>query len=287
MIINDFKLFKLNRCWRLGRVVEHNAVNVLDFVDDAVGGGGDGLGRQDRDLGRHEIGRRDGAQGDGVIVGALVAHDADAAHIRQRGKVLTRALGHGELIDFFAPDGVGILHDGDLLRSYIANDADSQARAGERLAGDQVLRQTQLAAGLADLVLEQVAQGLYDFLKVHVVRQTADIVMALDGGRFAAEAALDHVGVNRALGQEVHSTDLFCLILEHADEFFTDDFALALGGILTGQLLIETIAGVDADKVDVELAALAKDLADLLALVLAQQTVRRAPCRRRSSRAGP
>ena len=152
--------FKLNRCWRLGRVVEHNAVDVLDFVDDAVGGGGDGLGRQDRDLGRHEIGRRDGAQGDGVIVGALVAHDADAAHIRQRGKVLTRALGHGQLVDFLAPDGVGILHDGDLLRSYIANDADSQARAGERLAGDQVLRQTQLAAGLADLVLEQVAQGL-------------------------------------------------------------------------------------------------------------------------------
>ena len=65
---------------------------------------------------------------------------------------------------------------------------------GKRLAGDQVLRQTQLAAGLADLVLEQVAQGLYDFLKVHVVRQTADIVMALDGGRFAAEAALDTSG---------------------------------------------------------------------------------------------
>ena len=97
--------------------------------------------------------------------------------------------------------------------------------------------------------------------------------MALYGGRFAAEAALDHVGVNRALGQEIHSTDLFCLILEHADEFFTDDLALALGGILTGQLLIETIAGVDADKVDVELAALAKGLTDLLALVLAQQTM--------------
>ena len=57
MIINGFKLFKLNRCWRLGGIVEEDAVDVLDFVDDAVGGGGDGLGRQDRDLGRHEIGR--------------------------------------------------------------------------------------------------------------------------------------------------------------------------------------------------------------------------------------
>lgn len=124
MIINDFKSFKLNRCWRLGRVVEHNAVDVLDFVDDAVSGGGDGLGRQDRDLGRHEIGRRDGTQGDGVIVGALVTHNADAAHIGQRGKVLAGALGHGELIDLLTPDGIGILHDGDLFGGHIANDAD-------------------------------------------------------------------------------------------------------------------------------------------------------------------
>ena len=50
MIINDFKSFKLNRCWRLGRVVEHNAVDVLDFVDDAVSGGGDGLDVYKRQL---------------------------------------------------------------------------------------------------------------------------------------------------------------------------------------------------------------------------------------------
>ena len=273
MIINDFKLFKLNRCRRFRGVVEHDAVDVLDLVHDAVGGGGDGLCRQDRDLGGHEIRRGDGAQGDGVIVGALVAHDADAAHVGQRGKVLARALGHGQLIDLLAPDGVGILHDGDLLGGHVADDADGQARAGERLAGDKVLRQAQLTASLADLVLEQVAQRLDDFLKVNVVGQTADVVVALDGGRFAAEAGLDHVGVDRALRQKVHSTDLFRLILKDADELLADDLALALGGVLTGQLLVEAVTGVDADKVDVELAALAKDLADLLALVLAQQTV--------------
>ena len=93
MIINDFKLFKLNRCRRFCGVVKHDAVDVLDLVHDAVGGGGDGLRRQDRDLGGHEIRRGDGAQSDGVVVGALVAHDADAAHVGQRGKVLARALG--------------------------------------------------------------------------------------------------------------------------------------------------------------------------------------------------
>ena len=65
MIINGFKLFKLNRCRRFCGVVEHDAVDVLDLVHDAVGGGGDGLRRQDRDLGGHEIRRGDGAQSNG------------------------------------------------------------------------------------------------------------------------------------------------------------------------------------------------------------------------------
>ena len=61
MIINDFKLFKLNRCWGFGGVVEHDAVDVFDLVDDAVGGGGDGLGGQDGDLSRHKVGGGHGA----------------------------------------------------------------------------------------------------------------------------------------------------------------------------------------------------------------------------------
>ena len=73
--------------------------------------------------------------------------------------------------------------------------------------------------------------------------------------------------------KKVHCTDLFGLILKDADELLADDLALALGGVLTGQLLVEAVTGIDADKVYVELAALAKDLADLLALILAQQTV--------------
>ena len=98
-------------------------------------------------------------------------------------------------------------------------------------------------------------------------------MVAFDGGAFAAEAALHDIGVDRALCQKVHSADLFCFILEHTDELLADDLALALGGLYAGQLLVEAVAGVNADKVDVKLTALTKDLADLLALVLAQQTV--------------
>lgn len=45
MIIHNFKLFKLDRCRRFCGVVEHDAVDVLDLVHDAVCGGGDGLRR--------------------------------------------------------------------------------------------------------------------------------------------------------------------------------------------------------------------------------------------------
>ena len=124
MIINDFKSFKLNRCWGFGGVVEHDAVDVFDLVDDAVGGGGDGLGGHIVALSRHKVGGGHGTQGDGVVVGALVTHDADAPHVGQRSKILAGALGHGQLVHFLAPDGIGILHDGNLFGGHIADDAD-------------------------------------------------------------------------------------------------------------------------------------------------------------------
>ena len=77
-------------------------------------------------------------------------------------------------------------------------------------------------------------------LEVHVVRQTAHVVVALDDGGLAAQAGLDHVGIDGALGQEVHGADLLGLLLEHADELLADDLPLALGVRDTGQLAQET-----------------------------------------------
>ena len=68
----------------------------------------------------------------------------------------------------------------------LADDADGKAGAGEGLAHDQILRQAELAAELADLVLEQQAQRLDDLLEVHIVGQAADVVVALDDGGIAA-----------------------------------------------------------------------------------------------------
>ena len=55
---------------------------------------------------------------------------------------------------------------------------------------------------MPDLVLEQGAQRL-DQRELQVVGQAADVVVRLDVGRALAAAGLDHVGVERALDEEL------------------------------------------------------------------------------------
>jgi hypothetical protein len=84
----------------------------------------------------------------------------------------------------------------------LAQDAHAQARAGEGVAVDHVVRQAQRHAEFAHLVLEQVAQRLQQ-LQAQRLGQAADVVVALDRGGLLGlgAAALDHVGVDRALRQ--------------------------------------------------------------------------------------
>ncbi len=96
-------------------------------------------------------------------------------------------------------------------------------------------------------------------------------MVALDDGALAAQAAFHHVGVDGALGQELHLADLLGLSLEDADELLADDLALALRLGDTGELLQETVLGVDTAHVHVELAG--HDLLHLVAFILAQEAV--------------
>ena len=95
------------------------------------------------------------------------------------------------------------------------------------MAADEALGQAELAAQGADLVLEELAQRL-DELQVHPLGEAADVVVALDRDRRAAgEAdALDHVGIERALGEELRVADLLRVLLEDLDEQAADGLAL-------------------------------------------------------------
>ena len=158
----------------------------------------------------------------------VMAHDADAARVGEHGERLPELVVELRLLDLVHDDPVGRLQHGDALRRHLADDADGEARAGERLAVDHLVRQAEREADLPHFVLEQVAQRL-DELERQLLRQAADVVVRLDLRRRAvARRALDDVGVGRALRDEVDLADLVGLRLEDADERLADDAALLL-----------------------------------------------------------
>lgn len=207
-----------------------------------------------------------------MVVRPTVAHDADASHVRERGEVLTEGLVDAGLSDFLAIDGVGFLDDLDLFCRDFADDANAEARAGERLAIDEMLGDAKLAASLSHLVLEQEAQRLDDLLEVDAVRQAANIVVALDDGGFT-ETALDDVGINRPLHEEIDLADLLRFGFKDTDEFLADDLALLLRLGHALEFFIETLLGVDADKVQIVRAVRAEHGFDLVSLILSEEAV--------------
>ena len=121
---------------------------------------------------------------------------------------------------------------------------------------DKPVRQAELPAERADLVLEQHPERL-DEPESHALRQAADIVVRLDRDRRTAVEGnrLDDVRIERSLGEKVRAAKLCRLRLEHLDEGGADDLALALGVIDAGQPLEEQRARIGMHQRDVEMAA--------------------------------
>ena len=84
------------------------------------------------------------------------------------------------LCDLLAVDGIGILNDLDLLGCDLSDDSYSKAWAWEWLTEYQVLWDSKLKAGLANLVLEEKTEWLHDLLEIYIVRKSAYVVVGLD-----------------------------------------------------------------------------------------------------------
>ena len=91
-------------------------------------------------------------------------------------------------------------------------------------------RQTQFQSQLAHLVFEKALER-FDERELHVLGKPADVVMALDerGGIARDGHGLDHVGIQRALREELRFARALGGGLENIDERFADDLAFALG----------------------------------------------------------
>ena len=138
----------------------------------------------------------------------------------------------------------------------VAGAADGEPGSGKRMAADERLRQPELAAERAHLVLEQFAQRL-DELHAHALGQAADIVVALDRHRGPAgkRHAFDHVGIERALSQEFDrafavARDTARLRLERVDEQPADRLALGLGIVDARERLEEFLRRVDMNRAE-------------------------------------
>ena len=96
-------------------------------------------------------------------------------------------------------------------------------------------------------------------------------MVRLDRRRPAPAARFDHIGVERALNQEVGAGELGRLLLEHADELGADQLALGLGLAHPDEAGQEALLRVDGNQRHLE--GVAEGRNDLLALALAHQAV--------------
>src|SRR5699024_7235616 len=174
----SFALFPRNGCRGLTGNIVDDTVDTLDLVDDTGGNTVQYVIGDTGPVSSHKVAGSNSAEGQRIIVGAAVAHNAHGAGVGKYGEILVDVLvltGGGDLLPV---DGVGVPEGIQLLLGQIADHTDGQAGAGEGLAHDQVLGQAQLAAQLTHLILKQQPQGLDDLLEVHIVRQTTHVVVA-------------------------------------------------------------------------------------------------------------
>src|SRR3546814_14994765 len=97
--------------------------------------------------------------------------------------------------------------------------------------------------------------------------------MALDDVCLAGLAAgrLDDIRIDRALREELHVRNLRGFLVEYIDEQFADDLALGLRIADAFQRTEKPLFGIDANDLHAEM--IGEDLHDLIAFVMAQQTM--------------
>lgn len=137
MISCFFLSLPLDRRRRLPRQLIHNTAHMRDFGGNAIRNVlQKGPGEFDR-AGDHEVVGFDGAEGDGVVVGADTVHDSHRLKSRHDGEVLRDEVGEAVLDDRIAEDGVGFAQDLKFFARDAAEAADRKSRTGERLTVDE------------------------------------------------------------------------------------------------------------------------------------------------------
>ena len=137
-------LFKLNRSRRFTRQIIHYTVYALHLIYNSCH---NLLQYLEWNLGAirgHEIAGVDCTECNRVVIGTLVAHNADTSHIGQCCEILSKVLGKSCLGDLLAVDVICILHDTYLVGSYFTDDTDTKSWSWEWLTVYQIFRDAKL-----------------------------------------------------------------------------------------------------------------------------------------------
>src|SRR5579872_1349650 len=262
-------LLPFNRGGRLRSDIVHHAIDAANFVGDTAGHAREETGIETRPVGGHAIMRLDRANRDDAFIAAPIAHHADRLERQQYGKCLPQIPAYTGCRKFLHHDRIGAAQQLDAFARDLAHDTHRQPRSRKWLAVDDLARQTELAAQLADLVFEQLAQW-FDQFELHPIGQAADIMMALDDRRRPLERhRLDDIGIESALSQKSRAAH-DVLGFEHIDECMPDDAALLLGIEDVLQSLEKHLGCVADPEIDAKLAG--ENIFHPLALARTQQT---------------
>ena len=131
----------LDRRRRLRAHVVDDAVHAAHLIDDAVGDTPEHVVRERVPVGGHAVGARHGAERDDVLVGAIVAHHADAPHRQQHGERLPDLVVEIRFANLLEIDRVGAAQHVERRLVHGAEHANAKPGSGERMAADHLLGQ--------------------------------------------------------------------------------------------------------------------------------------------------
>src|SRR5215203_5561520 len=238
--------FPLYSTGRLAGNVQRHTVDAGHLVDDAVADLLQQVVGESGPVCGHRVVGGDSPDDDGVRISSGIAHDADGVDRRQYGEALPQLAVEPCVSYLVLQHGVSFAKDLQPLCRDVPYDPDREPWPREWLPPDEPLGHPELPRNDAHLVLEEVPQG-FDEVEVHDLGEAAHVVVALYPGSVAGPA-LDDVGVERALYQELGVLQLASLLLEGADELLADDLALRLGVRNIRELVQETSRRVHVDQ---------------------------------------
>ncbi len=130
-------LFPLNSSRRLRSNIIDNSVDVVDLIAEAVRNTSEDIIRDTSPVSSHKVVSSNGTDSDEVVVGTVVAHNADSTHIGENGEELFELVFDTALADLITENSVSFLKDFYFFLSDLADYADTKTRTRERLSPNE------------------------------------------------------------------------------------------------------------------------------------------------------